>query len=467
MSSGVDALETLLAFVLGIATASFSVSPAVVIVGGCLAVIGLRYIKAISWTGLFCIAAALFFGFIYFFLYRDVRVAYTTLPRENTASFTGVVTDEPHATERSLRFSFSLEAPYHGVLTVITSPNRDVRYGDELMLRGKIVSEEGDYVVLFPSIDARARHKGFWIKERLIDFKAEILKGFERALSPDNAALLGGITLGARSSFSPELKTAMVDSGTVHIVAVSGYNISILAIAIGNIAIFFLARRFAIWLAIGLILLFVGMVGTEASVVRAAIMGIVGLIAEKVGRPKDQAYAIVLVAACMVAWNPNIIRTDLGFGLSFLSLLGVVYLSPALRSLWRKAADRGVLEWKENMDTTIGAQLAVLPVLLGVFGKASLTSIAANILIVPTVPITMGIGFLLGVANGISPLLGFPIARIAELLTSYEIGVMHIFSRYAIPIGNFFLSPVAIAAYYGLLVAFIFYRHKKMETIAS
>lgn len=319
-------------------------------------------------------------------------------------------------------------------------------------------------MVLFPAAEVRARHKGFWIKEKLIELKAGILKGFERALPPDNAALLGGITLGARSSFSPQLKNAMVDSGTVHIVAVSGYNISILAIAVGNIAMLFLARRFAIWLAIGLILLFVAMVGTEASVVRAAIMGIAGLVGEFSGRPKDQGYAIVLAAACMVAWDPNIIRTDLGFGLSFLSLLGVVYLAPALRSLWRKTPDRGVLEWKENMDTTIGAQLGVLPILLGVFGKASLTSIAANVLIIPTVPVAMGIGFLLGVTNGTSPFLGFPIARVAELLTGYEIAVIQIFSRYAVPVGNFLFSPAAVVMYYALLMTFIFHQNRKART---
>ncbi len=455
------ALETLLAFVLGIAAASFGVSPVVLLAGSCIAVIGLRRAKAMSWASLFCVAAALSFGFIYFFLYRNVQTAYTVLPQGNNVSFAGIVASEPRTTERSLRFSLLLQAPHRGVLTVILPPNRDIRYGDELVLRGNVIAEEGEYVVLFPAADVRARHKGFWIKERLIDLKAVILKGFERALPPDNAALLGGITLGARSSFSPQLKSAMVDSGTVHIVAVSGYNISILAIAVGNIAMFFLARRFAIWLAIGLVLLFVAMVGTEASVVRAAIMGIAGLIGEWAGRPKDQGYAIVLAAACMVAWDPNIIRTDLGFGLSFLSLLGVVYLAPALRSLWRKTPDRGILEWKENMDTTIGAQLGVLPILLGVFGKASLTSIAANVLIIPTVPVTMGIGFLLGVANGISPFLGFPIARIAELLTGYEIAVIHIFSRYAVPVGNFLFSPATVVMYYVLLIAFIFHQNKK------
>ncbi len=238
--------------------------------------------------------------------------------------------------------------------------------------------------------------------------------GEKRALPADNAALLAGITLGARSGFSPQFKAQMADSGTTHIVAVSGYNIGILAIAVGNIAVFFLARRFAIWIAIILILLFVGMVGSEASVVRAALMGIMALLAERVGRPETQAYAITIAAACMVLWDPEIIRNDVGFLLSFLSLLGVVYLAPMLQTLWRKADDKGVLERKANIDTTLGAQLGVLPVLLTVFGKASLTSIAANMLILPFVPFTMGVGFLLGTVNAVLPFLAFQRMGIVE-----------------------------------------------------
>lgn len=124
------ALETLLAFVLGIAAASFNVSLIIVLAVGYGAVIGLRHMQATGWAGLFCVFAALLFGFVYFFLYRNVHTAYTILPQGNNVSFTGIVTDEPRTTERSLRFSLALQSPHRGILTVILPPNRDLRYGD-------------------------------------------------------------------------------------------------------------------------------------------------------------------------------------------------------------------------------------------------------------------------------------------------------------------------------------------------
>jgi ComEC/Rec2-related protein len=453
-------LIILLAFLAGVACASFALPFWATSVAGIAVLAWLVRVQHRTFLAAFCIGAIFLFGFFYYFFYENVKAAYAILPEGVNATFTGIVRDEPRIMERAMRFALSLENPYRGTLTVLLPP-RDVRYGDRVSLRGAIIREEGEYVARFPSFEVLERHKGFWLKEALLNVKAAAMEGFKHTMAESNAALLAGITLGARADFSPEFKEAMVRSGTIHIVAVSGYNIGILAIAVGNIAMFFLARRYAIWLAIALILLFVGMVGTEASVVRAALMGIMVLIAERAGRPADQAYAITIAATLMAAWDPTILKHDLGFILSFASLLGVVYLAPALQSLWRKPADHGLLKWKENLDTTIGAQLAVLPVLLTVFGKASASSIAANILIIPLIPLTMATGFFLGAANAISPLLGFPLAKFAELLTDYEIAVIYFFSEYMAPIGNFLASPAAMFVYYGFLLAFIAHRTKR------
>jgi len=102
----------------------------------------------------------------------------------------------------------------------------------------------------------------------------------------------------------------------------------------------------------------------------------------------------------------------------------------------------------------------VLPVLLLAFGKVSLTSILANILILPLIPLTMGTGFLLGFILNTTAILAFPIAEFARLLTTYEIDVIRLAAHYAIPIGNFFFSPVALAIYYFFLAWFIAIRQK-------
>jgi len=462
MQVGEYTLKLLLGFLTGAAVAAFGIPTEGIVIGGLLAIIWVQYFKQIKLVMLCLAGGAFIFGILYFHLYAQGSVTFLRLPQDSPATFEGLVVEEPRNANRFARFTIELQEPYRGKIGVIDEAS-GIQYGDVLRLEGRIRIENGEIIAKFPKTERLARNKGHWLKEQLLAVKRGVIQSFERALPPDEAALLSGITLGARSSFSPKLKEDMAISGTIHIVAVSGYNISILAIVLGSAAALFMRRRIAIWVAVIGILLFVGIVGSEASVVRAAIMGILGLLAEGTGRPNNQAYAIALAASLMVAWDPTIIRNDLGFMLSFLSLLGVTYLSPALQSLWRNAKDKGFFAWKENLDTTLGAQLGVLPVLLLTFGSVSATSLLANILIIPLIPITMGVGFLLGIIQWLSPLLAFPVTEIARLLTGYEIWVIQFFADTAIPIGNFFAYPVVIIAYYLFFAAFIAYRNKKGE----
>ena len=204
------------------------------------------------------------------------------------------------------------------------------------------------------------------------------------------------------------------------------------------------------------------MVGGEASVVRAAIMGALALLAQHVGRPHEVMHLVVLTAVGMILINPTVTYYNLGFQLSFLSLVGIILLEPALRKMlnFKSGREESFLSWKENGLTTISAQLAVLPVVLVNFDYFSITSILANVLILFSVPLTMFLGFLLAGLGSISIFLGYFAAKIVSVLLFYQIGVIKIFSYLSFSFGSINNPMLVYFVFYGFLGCLVIYSWK-------
>lgn len=266
--------------------------------------------------------------------------------------------------------------------------------------------------------------------------------------------MLAGLTLGARSDFSSKLKDQMAKSGTTHIVALSGYNIAILVLVVSGILSSFISRKKLIWLMSLIIFFFVLMVGGEASVVRAALMALILLLARHFGRKNDLLNAIILTAVCMVLYDPSVINFDLGFQLSFLSLLGIIYLTPWIENLFirkklkNNTPESSFLNWRENLATTIAAQLAVAPIIIQNFNQFSLGSVVANVLILSTVPFAMLLGFALVVFGSIFSAFGFVLAKVASILLVYQILIIKIFSHLSIEVSGGLISGIFFLLYY-------------------
>ena len=275
-------------------------------------------------------------------------------------------------------------------------------------------------------------------------------------MPPEKAALIAGMTIGAKEGFSKEFKDKMSISGTTHIVALSGYNISIISLNVLAILALFLTRSASFYITVAVISLFVLMTGAEASAVRAAIMGILALFAKERERQFSMKNAIIFAATGMVLVNPRVLVFDLGFQLSFAALLGIVYFLPVLQKIFRFEKS-GFFSWRENALTTISAQLAVVPLLLGKFGTVSLTSIFANILILGAVPLTMGLGFIIALSGLASEFLAVAIALQAGLLLGYELLVIDVFSKFALPIASDFFNLGTSLAYYLILGGIVLY----------
>jgi competence protein ComEC len=271
------------------------------------------------------------------------------------------------------------------------------------------------------------------------------------------ATLLGGITFGAKQDFKPDLKLAMATSGTTHLVAISGYNITIVIVAAEEMLRGFMARRARFWSTVALIVLFVLMTGLQSSAIRAAIMGFLALTAKESGRVFSMRNAITFTAVVMALIQPTVIAYDVGFQLSFLSLLGIVCLCDPLKALAQKIfhyEDAGVLEWKESAVTTFSAQLGTMPVLIAVFNQFSATAIFANVLVLGTVPVTMFLGVLLAALGFVSQSLAFFIAKLTGLLLAYQLGVIRLFAALAVPLPLQFNSALVFIMYYGALAWF-------------
>src|SRR3989338_1201592 len=323
------------------------------------------------------------------------------------------------------------------------------KIGDTLEIKGPISRpknfEDGfDYVkylkrsgintvVLFPTVSEIEYLNIGPVARAVIGFQktAAMAKNrFEGAVNSSlvepNASFINGILLGSRQNIPEDLQEAFNKTGTTHILAISGYNIMIISWAVLAGLVYFFKRRTAFWLSVAIIILFTILTGASASVVRAAIMGLLLLFANGYGRLYDAKNSIILSGAVMIYINPFALIFDIGFQLSFLAVLGLLYVYPFLDNKFRKIPELWKL--KELTLMTISAQMAVAPLLIYYFKNISFVSLPANILILPFIPAAMFAGFISGLAGMVFLPLGQLFGYTAWAITTYQIWVVNLFS---------------------------------------
>ncbi|MCX6781904.1 MAG: ComEC/Rec2 family competence protein [Candidatus Magasanikbacteria bacterium] len=214
------------------------------------------------------------------------------------------------------------------------------------------------------------------------------------------SSLIGGLLYGDRVGMPKDITDNFSRVGLSHIVAVSGYNITIIAAALMIILISVgLYRRQAFWVAIFSIFIYVIFTGASASAVRAGIMGSVILIGQYIGRPSRVSPALILAASLMVLVNPYILISDVGFQLSFAATAGIIFL----------ASGTSVVK------TTLAAVSATLPLILFHFGRLSIVALPVNILVLWLIPYLMLFGFMAIISSWVF----LPIGQILAWLTGF------------------------------------------------
>ena len=254
----------------------------------------------------------------------------------------------------------------------------------------------------------------------LVRSKNLFFMGLDRSLNQQSANFMKGILLGSRSLLNKNIQDTLNSVGLSHIVAVSGYNLTILVVLLHQV----LKRRWA-WggLIISLLVVwtFTLLVGASASISRAAIMATVFLIASYYGRPVGIYSCISITAVITLAINPSAVIEDLSWQLSFLSLIGIITISPIIVRLLPKKLGTA----SELLAITLAAQIATMPYIMFLFGKFSLASILSNVVLMPLVPTLMLLGFILAIIGIVFPawayILGAPINKIIEIIFDFLI----------------------------------------------
>ena len=233
--------------------------------------------------------------------------------------------------------------------------------------------------------------RGNFLKNSLVDLKTKLIEKIDSVLNEPQSSLLAGILFGQKRLFSRSFEEATRVSGVSHIVAASGYNVTILSIAI-NKFFFFLPKRLKLIASLIVIWMFAVLSGFSASIVRACMMGSVSIIALFFGRSNSVHVALPFVAFLFVLFNPFAL-SDVGFLLSISAVFGLVYIMPILVSLKEKVTKRYAF-LDDFVLPTLSCTLSTLPLSVFTFKTFSIWSVPVNTLVLPVVESTMLFGFL-------------------------------------------------------------------------
>lgn len=446
------------AFLAGAFAANVGWRPFVALIVAFIIVFTLYRFKKYHRTACLVFLVSFTVGISYVYGYLAWTASKAKMPFNTKITFAAVVTDEPRTGANSIIVSAAAQPPLRGSVEILAPPYSNIHYGDLLAIQGKIEPPENtgsEPLIIWPRIVLISAHHGFWLREKMIDLKLAMIARLGTLLPADNAAFLAGVLFGAKNDINQAFKNELSVTGTTHLVAVSGYKVTLVIVAAGIFLGQFLQRR-AAFPAIAVCLgLFVLMVGNAASAIRAAIMGFMGLIARETGEEFDMRNAITFAAFIMVIADPTALTNDLSFIISFASVIGIVYLGPSFQKLFR-VTEPGVLEWKSAAITTLAAQLATMPILVNAFGQFSFVAIPANILTLSLLPLTLCAGFALAALSFLSYHLAFAAAKLVTILLTYQLVVIRSFAAIAISLPVVFNSEFIFASYYLVLILFIF-----------
>lgn len=231
--------------------------------------------------------------------------------------------------------------------------------------------------------------------------KEKLEQALSSIIPEPEAGLAKGLLLGGNDYLSEDLQEKFTRIGLSHMVAVSGYNITLIAQGLLAAGLLFgLWRKHALWAAFCGIVFFILMIGAPASALRAGIMAGVVFAALQAGRLARPTNALLLAAAFMIAFHPLLLRYDLGFQLSFLATFSIVLVMPFVdRFLPRQFFGKGCVE---IVLMTMAVELFVLPIILFSFHTFSPLVIIGNFLVL-IVPFAMALSFLSAVLFLILP----------------------------------------------------------------
>lgn len=396
----------------------------------------------------------------------------------------GVVSSEPVYTERSGSYRLNLRqifAPANSANPQIISGEVFVRgaarphrqSGDLLEIVGKLeepreisgdnfpyrdwLARQGLFVTVnYPSSTRKiATEQDFFLTmaQWFTSLRVGATANLQQFVPGEEGGLLVGMLLGDRSGIGPELNKAFRDTGTSHIVAISGSNITIVIGLVVFVLGRFVSKKPTLIITLLIIAAYVILVGASASVVRAGLMGALSLGGLLLGREYAALLGLEASALIMSLFQPRVIW-DVGFELSFLATLGLIIIARPLED-WKFVAKWPPL-LKEGLLITIAAEIMVLPLAAFYFHQISFVSLLANVFAVPALEAIMAVGLIAAgfgwIFGGWLPILAVGAGAIVWIFLVYLIGTVEFFA--SLPFASTMLptfSPIWLFYYYALL----------------
>jgi competence protein ComEC len=377
-----------------------------------------------------------------------------------------------------------------GKMVVITSKYPYYEYGEEAVFRGnpeepepfqgfaydKYLAKQGIYSVsYYPELKRLADPGGGeGIKSslygKILDLREYLSSRIEAGLEEPEATLANAMLLGYKSAIPDSIREQFSRAGLSHIIAISGLHISILVILVFYLVMGIgVERDKAFYISSLMLLFYIILIGTPVSAVRAGLMGFLALLAVRMKRlPKAENFLIISGFIILMV-NPMLLRYDVGFQLSFLAVVAILFFYPLLRKVVlqktrmddRNRVPRAVVE---VMLVTFIIQLLIAPVVAYNFGIISLIAPVANLLVLWTLPLVLSfliVGVVLSILlPGISIFLFLP----AKLFLSYILWIGEIINR--IPLSAWKAEDIElswlIAYYVILLLIFSVWRYRNI-----
>lgn len=273
------------------------------------------------------------------------------------------------------------------------------------------------FTVLDSTPDIRApgsalRASPVTLRAPLFTAKQAFLASLQRIFPEPEGSLLTGLLLGRASAQETSIRTSFAQTGLSHIVAVSGWNITMVIVLVESGLLKVMKRRYALPLVLFVVLLYVLLVGAEGSVIRAAIMGSLVASGRAFGRQGDTINILIVAAVTMIFARPFWLLFDVGFQLSLLATLGLIVASNPLAEKLRFLPS--TFEIKETAAASMVAILFTLPISLWTFGTLPFFALFANLLTVPLLPFASILGGVAGLAGIVHPALGSAIGILPQ-----------------------------------------------------
>lgn len=392
----------------------------------------------------------------------------------------GVVAKEPDRRENSLRLFVRVG---EDLVLVTTDRYALITYGDEIKVEGKLSKPENfttefgrtfnysgyllaqgtEYQISFAKVEVINSNLGNPFIAKLLIFKSAFMYQLEKAITEPAVGLGEGLLLGVKQALGEELEDAFRETGIIHIVVLSGYNVMLVVAFVMYVLGYFLSVRLRVIAGIIAIISFALLVGLSATVVRASIMASILLIAQATGRLYLVLRVLLFAGFVMLLFNPLLLIYDVGFQLSFLATLGLILLAPILEQYFSKVPSFAGM--RLFLTATIATQIAVLPLLLYQIGQLSAVAIVVNLLVLPMVPVAMLLTFATGmfgfVSYNLAWLVAFPTYWSLTYINNLALWFADLpMASFVVPTFSFYLVPVS---YFVMgLIIWLVYRSGKV-----